>query len=156
MLGDATNIEADIVKELLEWQNIGGQQTIDEFHKLTKEEQRDIIEYLEAFSLYKEVKVNEKIYVIVHAGLDNFSKERKHEDYELFELLFKSPYYDEIYFSDKYLITGHLPTRVIESNPKPDHIYIANNQITIDCGAGFGGQIGAICLETGEQFYSKE
>ena len=150
------DMDSGMLEGLLEWQNIGGQQTMDEFHKLSEDEKWDIMDYLEEFTLYEEVIVNGKIYVIVHAGLDNFSPERDLEDYGLHELIFKSPDYAKVYFKNKYLVTGHLPTRVIEGNAKPDHIYRANNHIALDCGAGFGGQIGAICLETGEEFYSGE
>ena len=150
------DMDSGMLEGLLEWQNIGGQQTMDEFHKLSEDEKWDIMDYLEEFTLYEEIVVNGKIYVIVHAGLDHFSPERNLEDYGLHELIFKSPDYSKVYFPNKYLITGHLPTRAIQGNPKPDHIYRVNNHIALDCGAGFGGQIGAICLETGEEFYSGE
>ncbi len=154
--GSIASLEPGMVEGLLEWQNIGGQQTMDAFHKLTREEQQDILDYLEEFSLYEEITVKGETYIIVHAGLDHFAPERPLEDYGLHELIFKSPDYETVYFSDKYLVTGHLPTRVIERNPRPDHIYRANRHIALDCGAGFGGQIGAICLETGEEYYSGE
>lgn len=150
------DLDPGIVEGILEWQNIGGQQTIDEFHKLTQEEKEDIIDYLEEFALYEEVKANGKTYILVHAGLDNFSPDKDMDDYELHELIFKCPDYETTYFKNKYLVTGHLPTRAIEHNTKPDRIYMANNHIAMDCGAGFGGQVGALCLETGKQYYSKE
>lgn len=148
------SLEPGMVEGLLEWQNIGGQQTMDAFHKLTRDEQQDILDYLEEFSLYEEITVKGETYVIVHAGLDHFAPERPLEDYGLHELIFQSPDYETVYFPDKYLVTGHLPTRVIEGNPRPDRIYRENRHIALDCGAGFGGQIGAICLETGEEYYS--
>ena len=149
------SMDAGMVEGLLQWQNIGGQTTMDEFHKLATEEKQDIVEYLEEFALYEEVTTNGTNYVIVHAGLENFAPSRPLESYGLHELFFRSPDYETIYFRDKYLITGHLPTRVIEGNTKPDSIYRTNHHIAIDCGAGFGGRVGAICLETGEEFYSK-
>lgn len=149
-------LDAGFLEGLLEWQSIGGQTTIDEFHKLNHDERQSILDYLEEFSLFETITVAGNDFVIVHAGLDNFNKSRPLEDYELHELIFKSPDYDKIYFDDKYLVTGHLPTRVIDKNPKPDHIYIKNNHIALDCGAGFGGQVGCICLDNFEEFYSKD
>ena len=36
------------------------------------------------------------------------------------------------------------------------YIYRKNNHIAIDCGACFpGGRLAAICLDTGEEFYSE-
>ncbi len=146
-------MDADIMQGLLEWQNVGGQATMDEFHKLTLEEKQDIVDYLEEFALYEEVKVKGKTYIMVHAGLANFSPERPLEDYGLHELIFQCPDYEMTYFPDKYLVAGHLPTKAIEGNPRPNYIYRINNHIAIDCGAGYDGRIGALCLETGEEFY---
>lgn len=148
-------LDSGMVEGLLEWQNIGGQQTMDEFHKLSQEERRDVIDYLEEFSLFEEIQVKGKTFVLVHAGLANFERNRDLEDYGLHELIFKSPDYDEVYFSDKILVTGHLPTRSIEG-AKPDFIFRKNNHIALDCGSGCGGQIGCICLDTMEEFYSGE
>lgn len=147
-------IDEETIKNLLEWQNIGGQCTMDAFHKLSREEKQDIVDYLDEFSLYEEVSVNEKQFVIVHAGLTNFSPDRPLEDYEMYELIFKAPDYDMVYFPNKYLVTGHLPTKVIEGNPRPNKIFRKNNHIAIDCAAGYDGCVGCICLDTLEEFYS--
>ena len=147
-------IDEETIKNLLEWQNIGGQCTMDAFHKLSREEKNDIVDYLDEFALYEEVSVNEKQFVIVHAGLTNFSPDRPLETYEMYELIFKAPDYDRIYFPNKYLVTGHLPTKVIEGNPRPNKIFQKNNHIAIDCAAGYDGCVGCICLDTFEEFYS--
>ena len=147
-------LSEDIIQGLLEWQNVGGQTTMDEFHKLSMEDKQDIIDYLEEFSLYEEVVVNGREYILVHAGLHNFSQERPMEDYKLHELIFKCPDYSRVYFSNKYLVTGHLPTIGIEENKRPYFMYKGNNHIAIDCGSNCGGQLGMICLDTGEEFYS--
>ena len=147
-------IDDETIKNIMEWQNIGGQCTMDAFHKLSREEKNDIVDYLEEFSLYEEVSVNEKQFVIVHAGLANFSPDRPLETYEMYELIFEAPDYDRIYFPDKYLVTGHLPTKVIEGNPRPNKIFRKNNHIAIDCAAGYDGCVGCICLDTFEEYYS--
>lgn len=149
-------LDEGIIQGFFEWQNVGGQSTIDEFRGLNREEQQEILDYLEEFSLYEEVTVNGKTFVLLHASLDNFDPNRPLEDYELHELIFGRPEYCLTYYPDKYLVTGHTPTRFIEDNPHPDHIYQANNHIALDCGSGYGGQLGALCLETGEKFYSDE
>lgn len=148
------SLSEDIIQGLLEWQNVGGQATMDEFHKLSMEDKQDIIDYLEEFSLYEEVRANGKDFVLVHAGLCNFSIDRALEDYQLHELIFKCPEYFRVYYPDKYLVTGHLPTRCIMENTKPGFIFKGNNHIAIDCGSGCGGQLGMICLDTGEEFYA--
>ena len=130
------NLNPGIVEGLLEWQNVGGQQTIDEFHRLSM------------------VHVGGQDFVIVHAGLTNFDRSRRLEDYGIHELIFNPPDYNTVYFPDKFLVTGHLPTRAIEG-AKPDCIMMWNHHIAIDCGSGYDGRIGCICLNTMEEFYSK-
>ena len=65
-------IDEKTLQNIIEYQNIGGQVTLDEFHKLSKEEQRDIMEYLEEFTAYEEISVNGKAFIIIHAGFINF------------------------------------------------------------------------------------
>jgi len=150
------NLDEGIVRGLMEWQNVGGQVTIDEFHKLNAEEKQDIIDYIEEFSLFEEVTVKGKDYVMVHGGLVNFEPDRPLDDYHYYELLFKVPDYSRVYYENKYLVTGHLPTRCIQGNNHQDKIFKGNNHIAIDCGSackGEGGRLGCICLDTGEEFY---
>ena len=146
-------ISADILQGLLEWQREGGQETIEEFQRLDRDTQWDILDYLEEFSLYEEIQVKGETYVLVHAGLSNFSVDRPLEDYQLHEMIFEKVDYSKVYFPDKYLVTGHIPTRAIQENPRPDFIYKGNRHIAIDCGCSYGGRLGAICLDNGEEFY---
>jgi serine/threonine protein phosphatase 1 len=150
-----SKIDERTVRNIIEYQNIGGQVTLDEFHKLSKEEQEDIMDYLGEFAAYEEVTVKGKQFVIIHAGFIHFSPEKSMDDYELYELIFKAPNYNRVYFENKYLVTGHLPTRAIYG-AKPDEIYIANHNIAIDCGAGYGGKVGCIRLDDFETFYSQK
>lgn len=92
-------------------------------------------------------------YILVHAGLGEFRPDKELWEYELEELVWKRPDYEKPYFPDKYVITGHTPTMTIGSNPRPGNIYKYNNHIAIDCGAGFGGRLACICLETMEEFH---
>ena len=158
-------ISPELMQGLTEWMNVGGEASISEFHKLSGEERGDIADYLAEFALYEEIKVNDKAFVLVHAGLQNFTPERPLESYDLSELIFYKPNYDKVYFSDKYLVTGHVPTRVAYAGEqgklveellpeeRKDCIFYKNNHIAIDCGCGFGGRLGCLCLDTLEEFY---
>ena len=101
--------------------------------------------------LLPEAKVGD--YVLVHAGLKNFTPSRPLEDYALHELIFDLPDFGRVYYPDKYLVTGHRPTFAIDGNPSPGKIYRANNHIAIDCGCGFGGALGCIRLDDGREYY---
>lgn len=138
---------------LLEWLEDGGQSTMEEFSQLSAEEKQDILDYLGEFSLYEELTLGDQDYVLVHGGLGHFSPDKPLEDYTPEELLFDRPDYSRVYFPDRYLVTGHTPTRLIPQNPRPDTIYRAHRHIALDCGCCFGGKLGAIRLEDGREFY---
>lgn len=140
---------------LLTWQFNGSNTTIDEFRKLSEEERLEVIDFIKDFDVYEEVKVGDRDYLLVHAGLGNYSPKKDIEEYSLHELIWLRADYDEKYFDDTIVITGHTPTQTIKDNPKPGYIYRKNNHIAIDCGATYpGGRLAAICLDTGEEFYS--
>lgn len=162
------NMSADLKKDFVEWLNIGGQSTMKEFQALTHDEQVEILHYLNKLLPYKELAVNGQQFVLVHAGINNFSKTKELSEYNIEELIFDKPFYYLEYFDDKYLVTGHTPTKYIreeESNlprgivDKSDHdhedneIFKENNHIAIDCGCGYGGQLGAIRLDDLQEFY---
>ena len=67
---------------LIDWIRVGGTATIEEFTKLSREEQLDVLDYLMEFSLYEIVEAKGKEFVLVHAGLHNFSKEKDLDDYD--------------------------------------------------------------------------
>lgn len=81
--------------------------------------------------------------------------EKDIEDYSLHELIWVRADYDLKYFEDTFVITGHTTIQAIEGNSNPGSIYRRNNHIAIDCGAYYpGGRFVAICLDTGEEYYS--
>ncbi len=152
-----SQISSDKLTGLNQWLNVGGITTIEEFRKLSNDEQAMVLEYLEEFSLYEEVNVNGKDFVLVHAGLDNFSPDRDMNDYQLHELIFNKPDYSKKYFEDKYLVTGHTPTHLIHEELNGfslNKMFIQNHHIAVDCGCGHYGLLGAICLDTFEDFYA--
>ena len=143
----------EIVEKLLNWQQNGSIPTTDEFHKLDMQTRMAVLDYIAEFDMYEEVHVGDRVYILVHAGLGNFAPDKEMWEYELDVLVWQRPDYEMQYFPDKYVITGHTPTMLIEGNPRPGYIFRKNNHIAIDCGAGFGGRLGCLCLETGEEFY---
>ena len=144
-----------MLDNLVTWQYNGRKSTLDEFSKLDSESKKDVIDFIKDFLIYERVSVNGKDYLLVHAGLGNYSPEKDIEDYSLHELIWLRADYDVRYFDDTYVITGHTPTQTIEDNSHPGYIYQRNNHIAIDCGAHYpGGRLAALCLDTGEAYYS--
>ncbi len=147
------NLDTNSIQVILEWLADGGEASLKDFRALPPDERMDILDYISDFELYTEISVNGQDYILTHAGLGNFSDDKQLEDYTIEELLFMRTDYSKKYFKDKILITGHTPTWLIPENMNPGYIYKGNNHIAIDCGAGFGGRLGAICIDTGEEFY---
>ena len=148
-------LDVKMLDNITTWQYNGSKTTIDEFRKLNMEEKQDVIDFIRDFLICEELSVNDKDYILVHAGLGNFSPDKFIDDYSLHELVWERADYQTKYFDDIVVVTGHTPTQTIAENPKPGYIYRANNHIALDCGACFhGGRLAAICLDTGEEFYS--
>ena len=142
-------------KEIISaWQLNGGVATSDEFHKLSRVEKGTATCLLYAIDNYREVSVGGRNYILMHAAPKNFIPEKLPEDYSFEDFLYwAAPDYDQVYFKDKFLVTGHTPTAFIEGNPRPNSIFRKNNHIAIDCGAAMGGRLGCLRLDDGAEFY---
>lgn len=148
------NLDANMTNNLITWQINGSKTTINEFYKLSPEERQDVIDFIRDFEVYVKLEVARQKYLLVHAGLGNYSPDKDIEDYSLYELLWMRADYNQKYFDDVYVISGHTPTQTIEDNSRPGYIYRKNNHIAIDCGACFSeGRLAALCLDTGKEYY---
>ena len=146
-------MDEERIQFLSVWFENGGKSTMDNFRQLSQAQRIEVLDYLGEFELYAELQIHGQDYLLVHAGLGEFSKEKLLEDYTLDQLIDVRLDYTQEYFADKILVTGHTPTQLIANHPNPGYIYQANHHIAIDCGCGFGGRLAAICLDTGEEFY---
>lgn len=149
------SIDAGLLGNLTDWHRNGSETTIEEFNQLDQEMRFRVINSMMNFSLYEELTVNGQKYLLVHAGLGDYSPDKKIEDYTIENLLWERADYNIQYFEDTIVITGHTPTQLIAGNTNPGSIYRNQNHIAIDCGCGIpDGRLAALCLETGEEFYS--
>ena len=141
---------------LQEWIINGGGPTLRGLKELSRVEREDILDYLREMELYAGAEAGGRSFVLTHAGLDHFSPEKPLEDYGLEDFLFCRPKPDEAFWPDRYLVYGHTPTRLLRARmgqPLSDDILCWGRQIAIDCGCGFDGKLGCICLDTMEEFY---
>ena len=147
--------DSDILENIILWMRNGGGTTSDEFGALDKDTQADIIDFIKEGEVFARLAVGGKKYILVHAGLGNFSPDKRLEEYSLDELIWERPDYNVKYFDDIYVVTGHTPTCTLEDEPSAGRIIRKNNHIAIDCGSFIpGGRLAAICLDTGEEFYA--
>lgn len=145
--------ENDLIEYSL-WMQDGGGVTSRQFSALSREEQHDILEYLENGLVYDVLEDQRRTFVLVHAGIRNFSEDKELDQYDFHDFIFNRPDYSKRYYSDEniYVVTGHTPTFFINPNRNTD-VYQGNGHIAIDCGCVFGGKLAAYCVETGEVTY---
>ena len=133
----------------------GGNVTLRELRKLPRETQQDIFEYLKDCPLYETVTAGGKDYILVHAGLDNFRKDRKLSDYSVDELIWTWPELTDEYFDDVHTVFGHTPTRSLD--PRCNGGILRTRTWTdIDVGAAYGNEPVLFRLDDGETFQLKK
>ena len=143
----------EFLEQVGAWQMNGGDSTIEAFRALRPDERSDLLDYMRDFSLYETVDVGDRIFILVHAGLQNFDEHRPLRDYAADELVLADHAMHRQYFSDPsiYIVKGHTPTPLITGKAE---IYQDANNICIDCGASFPeGRLACLCLDTMEEFY---
>ena len=144
-----------MIEDIITWQYNGASTTITEFRSLDVETQKGVINYIKNMHRYEQVKVGKREYLLVHAGLGNYSRDKKPENYSMEELVWTRNDYSKKYFDKVVIITGHTPTQLITENRNPGYIFRKNNHIAIDCGASYSdGRLAAIRLEDEKEYYS--
>lgn len=91
----------------------GGGVTVDNLHRLRRREPEaigDILDFLRELPLYAAVSVNNRDFILVHAGLGEFAPDKKLSEYLPFELLWTRPTLDTDYFDDIITVFGHTPS----------------------------------------------
>ena len=146
------NLTAELLTAVREWYENGGYLTSKDFSRLSPDDREYLLDYLEDFSFYEELTVGENTFVLVHGGLPDFSPEKPLFEYHPFLTLYERTDYKKRYYADKYLITGHTPTFLIDPAYE-GRIYIGNGHIAVDCGVCHGKNLGCIRLDDLAEFY---
>ena len=94
-------LDDEMLDNLETWQYNGSRSTVDEFTQMDSESKKDVIDFIKEFLIYEEVSVNDKNYLLIHGGLENYSPEKDIDDYSLHELIWSRADYNIQYFSDK-------------------------------------------------------
>ncbi|MBO4419411.1 MAG: metallophosphoesterase [Oscillospiraceae bacterium] len=130
----------------------GGDVTWQAYLSLTEERQRQIRDFLLGLRLFSELTVNGRQFLLVHAGVGEYWVNKRPEDCELRDLIWTRMDYSRAYYTDRYLVTGHTPTVLIDPACR-GRIFRGNNHIVVDCGAVYCGTLGCLCLDTMEEIY---
>ena len=142
------------MSEMAAWIHDGGQPTMEGYRALDADGREGVLDYLTDMSLYEEVTVKGRTYVLVHAGIVDFYSDMTVEDLEdLGPEDFISEALDPAatYFENATVIVGHTPTAELKDGD--NHILRGKGSIFMDCGLGRGGRLGCLRLEDGAEFY---
>ena len=149
---NTASFDNDFLVELAIYKHNGGIPTINRLIALPPDKQQRVLDFIDSLYAYEAIDIGVSTFVLVHAGLGNFRKDKKISEYSLYELLELRPDYERQYFDDDsvYIVSGHTPTKLISGKWE---IYHSHNNIVIDCGAAFGGRLACLRLEDMAEFY---
>lgn len=140
-------------KELFsKWLTMKSVKTTEDFLSLDEEGKESVIDYLSEFEAVEEIEAGGKDFVLCHAGINNFEEDKDLSEYDEEDFVFAKTDYNSIYFADKYLVTGHTPTAVIDRS-LTGKVYSKKRHLAIDCGCGYGGRLAAVCLDKLKVYY---
>ncbi len=147
-LSSVSNMSADDIVDFQAYLEDGGLVTIETFMKLSSVEKKAVYDFLGNSKVYEELIVDNKRYILVHAGIDNFKEEKTLDEYDVLDFICERADYSRRYFQDNntYVITGHTPTMYINRDSS-SKMYTGNGHIAIDCGCVYGGKLAAYCIE---------
>ena len=148
------SLDEDSLSPYLSWIENSGDTTMMQFAALPKDERDAVLEYVRDAYDYDSIEIDGNLYILVHAGLGNFSPDKEIDEYTLRDIVWDRPDYTKRYYPSNriFLVTGHTPTPLFREDKQP-LIYKENGHIAIDCGCHFGGRLAAYCFETGEATY---
>lgn len=148
------HLSGEDLLDYMYWMRDGGSTTAKAFRNLSPEEKEEILEYFQEFSVYEEIFLNGKRFILVHAGLHEFEEGKDLEEYDFIDFIFHRTDYGKRYFQDEntVLVTGHTPTCLIREDKLP-LVYEENGHVAIDCGCVYGERLAAYCLDDGSVTY---
>lgn len=147
MLKSGASPDPEYISEMTQWVKEGGQATLEAFRTLDEEQREGVLDYLEEMTLFEEVEIKGKKYLLLHAGIADFDPDADLYDY-LPEDFFSEPL-DASYplIEDTTVVVGHAPTA-------SGKITYGEGSIFIDCGVAEGGKLACLCLENGKEYYA--
>ena len=138
--------------EMKEWVMDGGAATLEGFRALDEDMKEGVLDYLSDLALFEEITVKGTDYILVHAGIRNFTEDMVLDDLDPEDFIYEGLDPEKEYYEDKTIIAGHIHTSELP-DADPDMIYYRNGTIFMDCGSDKNGPLGCLCLDNGKEYY---
>lgn len=132
-----SKLNTNALELLNTWMCNGAAPTLTGLRHLLKEEpdiMEGILDYLRDAPLWDTVVCGGCKFILVHAGLENFTPDRSLNDYSPDELLWARPTLDTRYYPDATVIFGHTPAEMFGEEYRGKAVR-GNNWICIDTGS---------------------
>ncbi|MBQ8683860.1 MAG: metallophosphoesterase [Clostridia bacterium] len=152
------SVEAFSEEKMQLWYNYtqnGGDVTLKALGALREtdpEAVEDILAYLREAPLYETVEAGGRHFLLVHAGLENFSPDKKLSEYTADELLWAWLEPDTVYFDGVMTVLGHTPTLAFGREHK-GKIMFKPTWIDVDVGVHCGNPPALLRLDDLQEFY---
>lgn len=149
------NLTKEKMELLMNYTQNGGDITLKALRSLMQSEPdtvANILDYLHEAPIYETVSVGDKEFLLVHSGLDNFSKDKKITDYTVDELIWAWPELNDEYYDDIITVFGHTPTLSYDHANKGG-ILKTKTWIDIDVGVPYGNPPALLRLDDLQEFY---
>ena len=146
MLKDGSTPAPDVLSEMAAWMQNGGEKTISAFRALDEEQREGVLDYLCDLSLFEEAEVRGKTYLMVHAGIADYTAGSDLDDYLPEDFFTETPDPDYPLVEGCTLIVGHAPT-------KSGKIERGEGTVYLHCGVEEGGRLACLRLEDQREFY---
>lgn len=150
----------DLTSEKLEILNTymqnGGDVTLKALQQLnisSSETVSYILDYLREAPLYETVSIGKNDYLLVHAGIGNFDKDKKISCYAADDFLWAWPELSDEYFDDIMTVFGHTPT-ISYGKEYAGKILKTRTWIDIDVGVAYGQKPVLLRLNDLQRFYA--
>lgn len=145
-------LNKDELRLLSEWLKSGAQHTLTDFLALDPEDKESIADYLGEFEPYEEIECAGRSYVLVHAGIRGFDKDKELSEYSEEDFYTEKADYSKVYYKDRFLVSGHVPTERLDPACK-GKVCSKRMHLELDCAASEGGRLAAVCLDPLKVFY---
>ena len=132
--GNTASFDNDFMVELAIYKHNGGIPTINRLLALPPDKQQSVLDFIDSLYAYEAIDVGDSTFVLVHAGLGNFRKDKKISEYSLYELLELRPDYERQYFAAAFFL-GIYSELMARKTKSPSTLYLVVGMIPLIPGA---------------------
>ena len=127
--------------------------TLQKLNKLSPKTVSYILDYLRDAPLYETVSTEKNDFLLVHAGLGDFDRNKKLSCYTADDFLWAWPELSDEYFEDIITVFGHTPT-MSYGEEYTGKILKTRTWIDIDVGVAYGQKPVLLRLDDLQEFYA--